>query len=198
MLSSAIVNQRLVQERSVQRGVSSQVREMRENRKAYIGQEVYIGRPGRPSDVECCHLVVCMVVQFQQHIPDVLRTKLDPKSELCIFVGYSETQKAYRFWNPNSSKIVISRDAIFCEEDKTFISNQKEKDEGPFHPRPEKQPHPGVHRYPTRVRKQAIPRSSLHALIAETTLQEPLTYEDTMSSPDAQLWEKTMEEDLTA
>jgi hypothetical protein len=62
LLSSAIVNQRLVPERSVQRGVSSQVREMREKRKAYIGQDVYIGRPGRLPDIECCHLVVCMVV----------------------------------------------------------------------------------------------------------------------------------------
>jgi transposase InsO family protein len=35
--------------------------------------------------------------QAYVHIPDVLRTKLDPKSELCVFVGYSETQKAYRF-----------------------------------------------------------------------------------------------------
>jgi hypothetical protein len=40
-------------ERSVQRGISSQVREMREKRKAYIGQDVYVGRPGRLPDVEC-------------------------------------------------------------------------------------------------------------------------------------------------
>ena len=37
------------------------MREMREKRKAYVGQDVYIGRPGRLPDVECCHLVVCMV-----------------------------------------------------------------------------------------------------------------------------------------
>jgi hypothetical protein len=40
LLSSAIVNQRLVPERSVHRGVSSQVREMREKRNDYIGQDV--------------------------------------------------------------------------------------------------------------------------------------------------------------
>jgi hypothetical protein len=49
-------------ERSVQRGVSSQVKEMKEKRRAYIGQDVYIGRPGRLPDVECFHLVFCMVV----------------------------------------------------------------------------------------------------------------------------------------
>jgi hypothetical protein len=30
---------------------------MKEKRRAYIGQDVYIGRPGRLPDVECCHLV---------------------------------------------------------------------------------------------------------------------------------------------
>jgi hypothetical protein len=33
------------------------VREIKEKRRAYIGQDVYIGRPGRLPDVECCHLV---------------------------------------------------------------------------------------------------------------------------------------------
>jgi hypothetical protein len=35
---------------------------MKEKRRAYIGLDVYIGRPGRLPDVECCHLVFCMVV----------------------------------------------------------------------------------------------------------------------------------------
>jgi hypothetical protein len=48
------------------------------------------------------------------------RKKLDPKSEKCIFVGYCETQKAYRFWNPLTRKIKISRDADFYEEGTVF------------------------------------------------------------------------------
>jgi hypothetical protein len=50
------------------------------------------------------------------HIPECNRKKLDPKSEKCFFVGYSETHKAYRFWNADQRKIKISRDAIFNEE----------------------------------------------------------------------------------
>ena len=57
LLSPAIISQWLVLERSVQRGVSSQVRAMKEKSRAYIGQDVYTGRPGRLPDVECCHLV---------------------------------------------------------------------------------------------------------------------------------------------
>lgn len=33
----------------------------------------------------------------------------------CIFVGYCLTQKAYRFWNPVTRMVKISRDATFDE-----------------------------------------------------------------------------------
>jgi len=36
------------------------------------------------------------------HIPDELRTKLDPKTEKCVFIGYSSLeQKKYRCYNPS-------------------------------------------------------------------------------------------------
>ncbi|KAD7477788.1 hypothetical protein E3N88_00924 [Mikania micrantha] len=34
------------------------------------------------------------------HVPDQRRSKLDDKSEKCIFVGYSEQSKAYKLFNP--------------------------------------------------------------------------------------------------
>lgn len=49
------------------------------------------------------------------HIPKAERRKLDQKSVRCIFVGYSLTQKAYRFWDPTTRTIKISRDATFDE-----------------------------------------------------------------------------------
>ena len=49
------------------------------------------------------------------HIPKSLRRKLDPKSQKLLFVGYSETQKTYRFFDRSTHKITVSRDAIFCE-----------------------------------------------------------------------------------
>jgi hypothetical protein len=47
------------------------------------------------------------------HIPSELRKKLDDKSEKCIFTGYSETSKAYRFYNPITKKLIVSRDVKF-------------------------------------------------------------------------------------
>ncbi|CAL2257014.1 unnamed protein product [Prunus armeniaca] len=53
------------------------------------------------------------------HVPDGKRIKLDDKSMKCILLGVSEESKAYRFFDPISKKIVISRDVIF-EEDKAW------------------------------------------------------------------------------
>ena len=50
------------------------------------------------------------------HIPKAERRKLDSKSFKCFFVGYSLTQKAYRFWDPVGRKLKISRDVIFDEQ----------------------------------------------------------------------------------
>lgn len=60
------------------------------------------------------HLRVFGSIAFV-HIPKEERKKLDEKSIRCIFVGYSQTQKAYRFWEPKSRTIKISRDVTFDE-----------------------------------------------------------------------------------
>jgi len=49
------------------------------------------------------------------HVPDQNIKKLDAKSELYIFIGYSETSKAYKLYNPLTNKLIVSRDVIFDE-----------------------------------------------------------------------------------
>ncbi|XP_073121665.1 uncharacterized protein [Henckelia pumila] len=52
-----------------------------------------------------------------------LQTKLDDKAEKCIFIGYSERTKAYKFYNPKTKKFVISRDVRFDEKDSFDFSD---------------------------------------------------------------------------
>lgn len=48
-------------------------------------------------------------------IPEAKRTKLDDKSCKCVFIGVSEESKAYRMYNLNLKKIMVSRDVMFEE-----------------------------------------------------------------------------------
>ena len=74
---------------------------------------------GRKPDV--AHIRVFGCRSFV-HIPDTLRRKMDAKAQECMLVGYCETRKAYRMWNPATRKLAISRDVIF-EESKTYSGN---------------------------------------------------------------------------
>ena len=58
------------------------------------------------------------------HIPKEKRTKLDPSGKKGVFVGYSESSKAYRIYFPKYKKIDISRDVIF-DEDMAYNKSRK-------------------------------------------------------------------------
>jgi hypothetical protein len=49
------------------------------------------------------------------HIPDEKIKALQPKSEKCIFVGYSEDVKGYTLLQPHCNEIIIRRDVKFDE-----------------------------------------------------------------------------------
>ena len=49
------------------------------------------------------------------HVPKEKRTKLDNKSERCIFIGYKDGLKGYKLWNLETRKVVYSQDVVFRE-----------------------------------------------------------------------------------
>jgi hypothetical protein len=53
------------------------------------------------------------------HVLSEKKTKLEPTAEKGIFVGYSETSKAYCIYIPALKKTVVRRDVKF-EEDRAF------------------------------------------------------------------------------
>lgn len=67
------------------------------------------------------------------HLPKAKRKKLDFKSEECILVGYSETSKGYRVFDPKTHTVRVARNVHFIENSFTSsftdmkISNKTEK-----------------------------------------------------------------------
>ncbi|MCO5549365.1 hypothetical protein L7F22_002836 [Adiantum nelumboides] len=75
-----------------------------------VPEEVWSGKP--PS---YAHLRV-FGCEAYVHIRSELRTKLQPKSSKCIFLGYGEDgEMGYRLWYPALRKIIRSNDVIFNE-----------------------------------------------------------------------------------
>lgn len=65
------------------------------------------------------------------HVPKEKWTKMDPKVDKCIFIGYDDKVKGYKLWNPLTKKSIYSRDVIFRELSIIFVPEQpKEKDKG--------------------------------------------------------------------
>jgi hypothetical protein len=40
-------------------------------------------------------------------------SKLDKKTEKCIFIGYRDGLKGYNLWNLENSKVMYSQDVVF-------------------------------------------------------------------------------------
>jgi hypothetical protein len=70
-------------------------------------QEVWTGK--KPS---LTHLKVFGCDAYV-HVPKENMSKLDKKVEKCIFIGYKDGLKGYKLWNPETKKVVYSRDVVF-------------------------------------------------------------------------------------
>lgn len=54
------------------------------------------------------------------HIPDHLRSKLDPRFERCVFLGYTLNKKGYKYFNPQTKKFHVNMDVIFFKNQSFF------------------------------------------------------------------------------
>ncbi|MCO5548010.1 hypothetical protein L7F22_001466 [Adiantum nelumboides] len=55
------------------------------------------------------------LIQSKELVTDKLRTKLDPKAEKCVFIGYSIKQKGYKYYNPIMRQVRVSRGVVYDE-----------------------------------------------------------------------------------
>ncbi|KAL4019983.1 hypothetical protein IC575_018747 [Cucumis melo] len=60
------------------------------------------------------------------HVPQSKRDKLDRRASPGVFIGYSSISKAYKIFQPQTGKIVVSRDVHF-EEDEEWNFDDAEK-----------------------------------------------------------------------
>ena len=67
------------------------------------------------------------------HVPDAMRQKWARKSTRCIFTGYCETTKGWRFWDPASRTMKTSRDATFDEHHRLVDVPEDHPNEAPPH-----------------------------------------------------------------
>jgi len=68
------------------------------------------------------------------HVPKEKRTKMEPSGKKGIFVGYSESSKAYRIYVPGQRQIEVSRDVTFHEEVVFKRSRELQSDDEPDSP----------------------------------------------------------------
>ena len=64
---------------------------------------------GSPADYSQLRVFCCTAYA---HIDN---GKLEPRATKCIFLGYQPGVKGYKLWNPQTHKVVLSRNVIFNE-----------------------------------------------------------------------------------
>ncbi|KAE8710199.1 dr1-associated corepressor-like isoform X1 [Hibiscus syriacus] len=151
------------------------------------------------------------------HINSAERSKLDAKSNKCVFVGYGGDEFGYRFWDYENWKIIRSRDVIFNEnvmyKDRSTIESSSSNIEAETKEfaefdeisgndvqiSPEAvQEEPGI---PELRRSSRIPKptqrysSSLHYLLL-TDNGEPECYDEVMQVEDSVKWESSMKDEM--
>ncbi|GJR73960.1 zinc finger, CCHC-type containing protein [Tanacetum coccineum] len=154
-------------------------------------------------------------------LSDPKRKTLDEKGIDCIFVGYAEHFKAYRFYviEPNESvsinSIIESRDAIFDENrfssiprPKDIISNSVESQgDGHSNDVPSEIPEP---RKGKRVRKAKSYGSDFQLYLVEGSRdhvgsqysycysieEDPRTYDEDVQSRDAAFWKEAIDDEI--
>ena len=61
------------------------------------------------------------------HVLEKDPTKLESRTEVCVFIGYPRGTKAYEFYSLRDQKVIVSTHATFLEED--YVMNHKSSSE---------------------------------------------------------------------
>ena len=176
-----------------------------------IPEEVWSGK-----EVNLSHLRVFGCISYV-HIDSAERSKLDAKSNKCVFVGDGDDEFGYRFWDYENRKIIRSRDVIFNEnvmykdrsiaesssssteaETKEFVEFEEISGNDVQISPKAVQEEPGT---PALRRSSKIPKliqrysPSLHYLLLSDS-GEPECYDQAMQVEDSVKWESAMKDEM--
>uniref|UniRef100_A0A2N9J5Y1 CCHC-type domain-containing protein n=1 Tax=Fagus sylvatica TaxID=28930 RepID=A0A2N9J5Y1_FAGSY len=117
------------------------------------------------------------------------RSKLDPKSKKCIFLGFKKGVKGYKLWDPVAQKVVISRDVVELDElesqsDEEPHSNDQEQD-STRSDRPKRNKRPPV--------RYGFEDLVSYALL--TSSEDPSTFQEAIESSEKDKWMEAMVEE---
>ncbi|KAH9769282.1 hypothetical protein KPL71_011940 [Citrus sinensis] len=177
----------------------------------------------KPTDYSYLHAFRCPVYVMYNAQE---RTKLDPKSTRCIFLGYADGVKGYHLWDPTAHKIVISRDVIFVEDqlqkrdeddgttkeksetvpvyvennledsDSSDVAPEHEEQEPVDSETPEVRRSTRERRPPTWHSEYVTDINVAYCLLTEDG--EPSTFHEALNSSDVALWMTAMQEEIEA
>ena len=55
------------------------------------------------------------------HIPSKFQSKLDPRAEKCVFIGYAPNKRGYKCYNPQTKKNVFKHGCLFSRKSVLFF-----------------------------------------------------------------------------
>ncbi|KAK2421692.1 secreted RxLR effector protein [Trifolium repens] len=165
------------------------------------------------------HMSYMKIWGCEVYVKRQLSTKLEPRSDKCLFVGYPKETKGYYFYNPTEGKVFVARTGVFLE--KEFISKGisgrnvelEEIQEPPIightMEEHEQQPQDVVDEQPAQV--EQIQRRSNRIrheperygyLITEQgdvllmDQDEPVTYQEAITGPESEKWLEAMKSEI--
>ena len=170
---------------------------------------------------EKCHSMSFMKVWgYEAFVKRLVSEKLGPKSYRCYFVGYPSETEGYSFYNPTENKVFVARTAVFLERELLSKDNSGRTIDldGDREPQdniePELEHDQDVHqnvnsnlvqethvvRRSGRIRHE--PERYYGFLLTQDgdvmlmDQDEPLTYQDSMNSPDSKRWLEAIKSEM--
>ncbi|KAK2389954.1 secreted RxLR effector protein [Trifolium repens] len=165
------------------------------------------------------HMSYMKIWGCEVYVKRQLSTKLEPRSDKCLFVGYPKETKGYYFYNPTEGKVFVARTGVFLERE--FISKgisgrnveleeiQEPPTIGQTMEEHEREPQDVVEEQPAQV-EQVQRRSNrirheperYGYLITEQgdvllmDQDEPVSYQEAITGPESEKWLEAMKSEI--